>query len=407
MPVMPGTGRALDICLVTETFPPEINGVAMTLGRLVTALAARHRVTVVRPRQDADAPGAQTVDHGAWREELRPGFTIAKAGVRFGWPAGGYFARSWTSRRPDVVHIATEGPLGWSALRAAERMQLVISSSFHTNFHDYSRYYGIGALHGLVSRYLRSFHNRAVRTLVPSRDLLDTLAAQGYRNLAMFGRGVDTALFTPARRDAALRRAWDAEEHTLVLLHVGRVAPEKNMPVAFEAYRRILAQRPDARLVVVGDGPLRAAYAAAQPRVRFTGALVGEALARAYASADLFLFPSLSETFGNVALEAMASGLPAVAFDYAAPNRHIRHAWNGWLAPYGDTPTFLAMAESAAASAKTLRIFGERARTSALDVPWATVFQQFVAELQAAVDERHALGVVHEPCLALHGPFMR
>jgi len=404
---MAETGRELDICLVTETFPPEINGVAMTLGRLVSALATRHRVTVVRPRQDADAHGTQAIDHGTWREELRPGFMIAKAGFRFGWPSGGYFKESWIRRRPDVVHIATEGPLGWSALRAAEKMGLVISSSFHTNFHDYSRYYGIGALHGMVSRYLRSFHNRAARTLVPSRDLLNNLETQGYRNLAMFGRGVDTALFTPARRDAHLRQSWGAEEHTLVLLHVGRVAPEKNMPLAFEAYRRILAQRPDARLVVVGDGPLRVAYAAAQGRVRFCGALVGEALARAYASADLFLFPSLSETFGNVALEAMASGLPAVAFDYAAPNRHIRHAWNGWLAPYGDAATFLAMAESAAASAKTLRIFGERARTSALDVPWATVFQQFEAELQAAVDEQHGVAVVRKPCLALHGPFMR
>jgi glycosyltransferase involved in cell wall biosynthesis len=404
---MSGTCRELDICLVTETFPPEINGVAMTLGRLVTALASRHRVTVVRPRQTGEARALTSIEHGSWSEELRPGFLIARAGFRFGWPSGRYFKHCWTHRRPDVVHIATEGPLGWSAMRMAEKMGLVISTSFHTNFHDYSRYYGLGVLHGMVSRYLLRFHNRAARTLVPSRDLLNNLELQGYRNLAMFGRGVDTALFNPQRRDLALRQSWGASDHSLVLLHVGRVAPEKNIPLAFEAFNRILKLRPDARLVVVGDGPLRAGYAAANNHVHFTGSLVGEALARAYASSDLFIFPSLSETFGNVALEAMASGLPAVAFDYAAPNRYIRHAWNGWLSPYGDATTFLAMAESAAASARTLRVFGERARFSAMEVPWETVFRQFESELSAAVDEHHGVTPLKAPSFELHGTFIR
>jgi glycosyltransferase involved in cell wall biosynthesis len=404
---MSGISRELDICLVTETFPPEINGVAMTLGRLVTALASRHRVTVVRPRQEADEQGVACIGHDRWSEVLRPGFLIARAGFRFGFPSGRFFRKAWTQRRPDVVHIATEGPLGWSAMRMAEKMGLVISTSFHTNFHDYSRYYGIGVLHGMVSRYLLRFHNRAARTLVPSRDLLANLEQQGYRNLAMFGRGVDTVLFNPRRRDQSLRQRWGANEHSLVLLHVGRVAPEKNIPLAFEAYQRILKHRPDARLVVVGDGPLRAGFSESQERVHFTGSLIGEALARAYASADLFIFPSLSETFGNVALEAMASGLPAVAFDYAAPNRYIRHAWNGWLSPYGDAVSFLAMAESAATSARTLRLFGERARTSAMEVPWEAVFRQFEGELSAAVDEHHGIRELKAPCLELHGTFIR
>jgi glycosyltransferase involved in cell wall biosynthesis len=387
---VPGAVSPLSICLVTETFPPEINGVAMTLGRLVSSLARRHRVCVVRPAQPADRRAA--AEPKRWSEVLRPGFLVERAGIRFGWPSSRFLARRWIKERPDVVHIATEGPLGHSALRAAERLRIPITTSFHTNFHDYSRYYGIGAFHGMVSRYLRHFHNRAARTLVPSQDLLRALAADGYENLAMFGRGVDTNLFRPDRRDAGLRRTWEAQESALVCLHVGRVAPEKNMPLAFEAFHRIRQHRPEARLVVVGDGPMRASYAAAHPYAIFTGALVGEDLARAYASSDLFIFPSLSETFGNVVLEAMASGVPPVAFDYAAPNRYVRHASTGWLAPYGDANTFLELAESAALSSRCLRTCGESARRAALEVPWDTVFEQFEAELAEAVRERTPSG---------------
>jgi glycosyltransferase involved in cell wall biosynthesis len=380
----------LRIALVTETFPPEINGVAMTLHRLVSALARRHQVTVVRPRQPAGIPSAPLPE--GVTELLRPGFAVPRCGFRFGMPAPIALDLAWRRARPDVVHVATEGPLGLSALATARRMGIAVTTSFHTNFHDYSRYYGIGVFHGLVSWYLRRFHNRARRTLVPSRDLLRSLERLGYRNLAMFGRGVDTSLFSPARRDDALRASWGADHTDLVVLHVGRVAPEKNMPLAFSAFRRIAERRPEARLVVVGDGPTRAQYAREFPFARFVGAQIGADLARHYASADLFLFPSMSETFGNVALEAMASGLPVVAFDYAAPQRYIRHAHDGWLAPFGDEASFLEMADAAALSARTLRTFGERARAAVLAAPWETVFAQFEGELAAAVQE-HRLGI--------------
>jgi glycosyltransferase involved in cell wall biosynthesis len=392
--VCPAPTRSLRIALVTETFPPEINGVAMTLHRLVTALSRRHQVTVWRPRQPLDraAAGGIACQIPGVAQHLRPGFPMMNWGFRFGLPSVFSLKRAWRRERPDVVHIATEGPLGWSALRTAERMGIPITSSFHTNFHDYSRYYGIGSCHGMVSRYLRDFHNRTMRTLVPSRDLLRDLEQDGYRNLTMFGRGVDTSLFSPGRRDGALRRQWGLDANGLAMIHVGRVAPEKNMPLAFAAFQRIRQQRPDARLVVVGEGPLRPEYMRQYPEAIFVGAKIGPELASHYASADLALFPSMSETFGNVVIEAMASGVPPVTYDYAAGQRYVRHAHSGWLVAFGDDQAFLDTAAGAAASVRTLKAFGANAREAALDIPWDAVFAQFESALAQAVDD-HGRGM--------------
>ncbi|MBA2482428.1 MAG: glycosyltransferase family 1 protein [Planctomycetes bacterium] len=391
----------LKIALVTETFPPEINGVAMTLHRLVTALAQHHRVTVIRPRQPQDACDTRSECLPADAQELlRPGFLIPKWGFRFGFPAPLTLRRTWKADPPDLVHIATEGPLGYSALVMARRLGIPVTTSFHTNFHDYSRYYGVGLIHGLVSSYLRSFHNRGAKTLVPSRDLLQGLSADGYNNLVLFGRGVDTQLFAPTRRDPALRDAWGVGPNGLAIVHVGRVAPEKNMPLLFAAFDRIRAFRPDARLIIVGDGALRGEYQRQHPEAIFAGARIGKDLARHYASADLFLFPSMSETFGNVVLEAMASGLASVAFDYAAPQRYLRHARNGWRVAFGDETAFLATAETAAASARTLRSFGAQARIDAMDIPWDVVFAQFENAICDAVEAHRSQFALAAPQFA-------
>lgn len=376
--------KPLDVALVTETYPPEINGVAMTLGNLVQGLRVRGwRVQVVRPRQPGEAEACD-------QEWLRPSLPVPRyAGLRIGLPSGLSLHGRWRRRRPDLVHVVTEGPLGLSALRSARRLGIPVSSGFHTNFHDYSRHYGLSWMHGAVERYLKAFHNRTRCTLVPAQDVITQLSQRGFRNLMLLGRGVDAGLFTPELRSDELRASWGADRDTLVALHVGRVAPEKNIPLALRAFAAIRAVRPDAKLVVVGEGPERARLAASAANARFTGALPRAELARAYASADLFLFPSMSETYGNVLMEAMASGLPAVSFDYAAPRQHVRDGVNGWTVPFGDGDAFVRRAVAIASDDARRRGAGIEARRTALAVGWEHVVDRFAAILRRVAGAAH------------------
>ena len=379
------------ICVVTETYPPEINGVALTMSRLVQGLHARgHVVSVVRPRQHAGdrADKGRNLAVTLVRGVALPGY----AGLRMGLPAGGLLRQRWTWRRPDVVYVATEGPLGWSAVRAARRLGLPVLSGLHTNFHRYAEHYHARWLGRGVAHYLRRFHNRTGGTLVATPDLHQELEAAGFENVNVFGRGVDGRLFTPERRCAALRRAWGVSEPTLVVLYVGRLAPEKNIELAVEAYRAMQRERGRVRFVVVGDGPLRATLQGAHPDLVFCGALTGEPLATHYASADVFLFPSETETFGNVTLEALASGLAVLAYDHAAARMHIVDGRTGALAPYRDRQAFLQRASALARAPEDVARLRRAARESVVHLGWDHVvdrFEQLLIDVAWARRERH------------------
>jgi glycosyltransferase involved in cell wall biosynthesis len=378
----------LRIAMVSETYPPEVNGVALTLQRMLEGLRARrHVVQLVRLRQHADDLPQRA---RGFHEVLMRGVPIPRyPHLRMGLPCPQALEQVWTMQRPDVVHIATEGPLGWSALRAAGRLGLPAVSDFRTNFHAYSRHYGVGWLQRGIVAYLRGFHNRTLCTMVPTPVLQRELAALGFENLRVVARGVDTAQLDPSKRNASLRRLWGAGDGTVVVLCVSRLASEKNMTLLWRAFDAIQRRGIDARLVLVGDGPQRAQLQSLCRGAHFAGVRRGEDLAAHYASADLFVFPSLTETFGNVVPEAMASGLPLVAFDHAAASQLIRHGDNGWLAPPTDAAQFVALAASAAADCSTLRVVGKRARAAALALDWQRVIEDLEAVLRRAV--------AHEP----------
>ena len=372
-------GRSLRVAVVTETWPPEVNGVAKTAAQFVEALRSRgHDIQLVRPRQGAsDRAGAEEV--------LMRGMTIPRyPDLRMGLPAKAALVRLWSFRRPDVVHIVTEGPLGWSALQAAEKLRLPVVSDFRTNFHSYSRHYEVGWLKRPILAYLRRFHNRTVATLVPTEAMRADLAALGFQRLRVIGRGVDTKLFDPARRDERLRAHWGAAADGVVLLHVGRLAAEKNLATLALACEAALTTQPRARLVFVGDGPARREFQARLPQGVFAGTRTGVELAAHYASADIFLFPSLTETYGNVTLEAMASGLPVVAYDYAAAAAVIRHGVSGVLAPCSESDAFVAQAAALASDPARARRLGERARREASGRGWDRVAAELEAVLSAA-----------------------
>ena len=194
----------LRIALVTETWPPEVNGVAMTLKRMVDGLIRRgHGVQLIRPRQTR----ADTAMHsGPLEEVLSRGLKLPRYdGLKLGLPARSRLIREWSRQRPDLVHVATEGPLGWTAVTAANKLRIPVTSDFHTNFDHYSSHYGIGWLRQPVAAYLRRFHNRTAATYVPTAELAGSLGAQGYERVEVISRGVDTALYSPTRRSAATR----------------------------------------------------------------------------------------------------------------------------------------------------------------------------------------------------------
>lgn len=352
----------------------------MTLGRLVDGLQARGNPTTVI------APKRRDRESLVRSHELVmvPGVPIPRyRELRFGLPAHGRLRTLWKSNRPDLVHIATEGPLGWSALRVAEQWRIPVVSSFHTNFHSYGRHYGFGFLKSGVLAWLRHCHNRTLRTFVPSRDLLLELEADGFHNLRLFARGVDTALFGPHRRSEELRAQWGAGRNTPVALYVGRLAGEKNLALVVEAYDAMRARLPDLKLVLVGDGPEGNRIRKQAPDAIFAGMQRGVALARHYASADAFLFASITETFGNVVTEAMASSLPVLAFNYAAPGRFIEDHRNGFLATYDDRTAFLESARRMAAKRADWARLGAAARESLLPHSWDSVIDGYLQELHS------------------------
>lgn len=251
--------------------------------------------------------------------------------LKLGLPSKKALIRAWTLRRPDLVHIATEGPLGWSALQAARRLRLPVTSDFRTNFHSYSKHYGVGWLRKPIVAYLRKFHNNTACTMVPTHLLKNELQKLGFDNLRVVARGVDTGMFKPKHRSEALRQSWGANENTLVLLSVGRLAPEKNLDLVVKAYQALRAAQRPVRLVFAGDGPYRDELQARCPDAVFLGMCDHQTLSTVYPSADLFLFPSLTETFGNVTLEALACGTPVLAFDSAAASELVQADRNGWL----------------------------------------------------------------------------
>jgi glycosyltransferase involved in cell wall biosynthesis len=374
----------MKLCIVTETYPPEVNGVAMTLHRITTELERQeHRVHIVRPRQSSEAQNAAYVNETIVNGLPLPGYD----GLRFGLPCRRKLRLLWETDAPDIIYVATEGPLGQSAIRAAADRHIPIVSGFHTNFHEYMKHYKLPILANMVQGFLRKTHNKTRRTFAPSQDVIDRLEAMGIEGTRLLGRGVDTVLFNPNKRDPQLRQRWGVADDGLVAIFVSRLAAEKNIPLAAEAFQWIKSTCPSAACVFVGDGPERSKLEKAHPEFIFAGMQQGEALARHYASADLFVFPSVTETFGNVVTEALASGLATLAYDYAAPHRFIRDGENGFLAPFGKRQEFLNSLTQALENRGHWPEVRKAARQTAEALGWDGVVQQFIDDLDEVLLE--------------------
>lgn len=321
--------RNMRISLVTETYFPQVNGVSRTLDRLVRYCSEQgDRIQLHMPRYDENsAPLPCQVEKRDWwsialpfyKEVVLPVVTV------------GMIERALRDFQPDLVHIATEGPLGRAALRAATRLKLPIVSSYHTNFPQYLQTYKASFLEPLCWQYLRWFHNRTLGTFCPSNSTKRLIVSKGFQNVGIWSRGVDSHRFSPGKRDYEVRKSFGIKPDDIVMTYAGRIANEKNLQMLMNAWQQ-LEEFDHVHLLFVGDGPLRTKLEAMNTkRTIFAGYRYGEELASIYASSDIFVFPSLSETFGNVVLEAMASGLPVVAYKVQGPKDIVQDKVNGLL----------------------------------------------------------------------------
>jgi glycosyltransferase involved in cell wall biosynthesis len=364
------------ITIVTETYWPEINGVAMTLERWVNGLIERgHQIQLIYPHIDerdvAELP--KEIHYYPVMGFPIPGYSELKFGVA----SKKFFKKLWQSENPDAIYVATEGPLGWAAVKAANELGIKIISGFHTNFHSYSQHYKIGFLQKILQRYLVEIHNRTDTTLVPTEQQKQELLNMGINHVEVLGRGVDVQLFSPAKRSAELRAQWGVYENDPVLLYVGRIAEEKNLDLSIEAYYTLRQTNDKLKFVFVGDGPMRKKLQKEHRELIFAGKRVGDDLAAHYASCDIFLFSSLTETFGNVILEAMASGLGVASFDCAAAHIHIAHRESGMLADVDKPKEFVNNAKLLVQNELLLKKIRASAEKYPKQYSWANIVAQF------------------------------
>lgn len=378
----------MHICIVSETYPPEINGVAKTLHRIAQDLKQLgHRVSIIRPHQKGESKVSNRAD-----ETIVPSLPIPLyRGLHFGLPCRKRLQTIWKDQPPDIVYVATEGPLGLSAIHVALKKGIAVTSGFHTNFHKYMRHYRLPGMAKLIERFLQKTHNKTLRTFAPTQDVIDQLNKMGVSNTRLLGRGVDCELFHPKKRDIALRQSWGLQsDNDAAAIFVSRIAAEKNIPLAIEAFKQIKRTRPDISCIFVGDGPEKLRLQRRYPQFKFVGMQTGEQLSNYYASGDLFVFPSLTETFGNVITEAMASALVPVAFDYAAARALITDTQNGFLAQYDNADAFLQKTAHAIEHASDWPSIRQQARKKAEELNWLSIVENFAKELNYALIEHNS-----------------
>ena len=364
---------------VTDTFYPDVNGVAMTLGKLTDGLKVRgHYVHVIHTGEEYSA--GQSVQKAV----QFPGYKE----VRVGLPCPLKLRKRWKKKRPDVIYVATESPLGVSALKAANELGIPVAAGFHTNFHQYLNRYSLRHMEKPAMGYLKYVHGMADMTVAPSADCVEMLGQYGFKNVQLVGRGVDVEQFSPSKRCSELRRDLGALDDTSpIAIIVGRVAAEKNLPFALDVVESMRQRNEKLQAVVVGDGPVKESLAEKHRNVHFVGVRQGEELAKYYASADILLFPSETETFGNVLLEGMASGLVTVSYDYAAASNFVEHGKNGLKAPLGDEVKFRELAEMALVMAED-RGIRHQAESSVRGQSWDKVIALFEQHFTTIVTAR-------------------
>ena len=371
------------LALFSDTYPPQMNGVSRTLERLVAA--ARDRGAAVRVFTTTD-PDLAHEDPDEVRWTSVPFWAYPQ--VRLSAPRAFAARAALAEWQPSLVHVATEFGVGLAGRSAASALGIPLVTSYHTSFSAYAEFYRLGALADMGWRYFRWFHSAAARTFTPTEAIRAEVEAKGFRNVGVWGRGVDGERFDPGFRSQEWRRSLGIADDAMVVLYVGRIAKEKGLEHALRAMHELQSAGSTIRFVFVGDGPYDAELRAAAPAdTIFTGRMSGVPLSTAYASADVFLFPSVTDTFGNVLLEAMASGLVVVSAD-AGNTRELVSSDRGLIVPV-EQPGAIATALTALDHDRAQHeSFRTQARAWAAERTWSRVWDGLFGEYQRLISAR-------------------
>jgi len=373
-------GRALRVALVTSSYNYIPDGVALTLNRLVGYLESQGvEVLVFAPIADRPA----FVHQGT----VVPVPSIALPGrpeYRLALGMAGYVKRQLLDFQPDIIHIGVPDLLGHAALALAKAHGIPVVASYHTRYETYLKHYWyLAPLEGWLKRILRRFYGACREVYVPSESVRQALLADGLRdNFKPWPRGIDMARFSPAKRSTSWRGRYGMGPDELVILHVSRLVREKRLDTLTAALRQLTVPH---RVLIVGDGPEREFVQGELPNAIFTGFLAGEDLAAAYASSDIFVFPSDSESFGNVTLEAMASGLPCVCADATGSRSLVAAGETGFLAPADDAAAFARHITTLAQGRALRAALGEAARLRAQNFSWEETLAKMLGYYRAVL----------------------
>lgn len=373
------------ILYFTDTYLPQINGVTNTLDKLGRYLDGNN----IQYRFFAPyyAGGLRSLNEGRiqrFRSISLPAYPECRLSV----PAYSNICRLADKFRPEVVHLMTPAGMGLAGLKYARDRGMPVAASYTTNFDAYLKYYKLEFMNTLLWSFFRWFHNSCRINFCPSQDTAKILKTRGIENVRIWSRGIDTETFSPARRSADMRKRLGAGER-ITFLYVGRLAPEKDLDILLESIRQVNRCFSDTtRFIIAGDGPYASWLRKSSPEnVLFTGYLRGKELSSLYASCDVFLFPSSTETFGNVVLEAMASGLPVIAANSGGVKDSVIDGYNGFLCEARNVEDFTRSILKFIKDRTLIQKMSIAARQCTLKKSWNSIFDQLISDYRMLIEQ--------------------
>ncbi|MBJ8055202.1 glycosyltransferase family 1 protein [Bacillus cereus] len=374
------------VAIFTDTFTPQVNGVAKTLERLTEYFQKENiAYSVFAPQHTAEENFISNVN----KMRSIP-LTILYPECRFAFPTP-RIRWELLAFKPDIIHIATPFNMGLCGLYYAKKLNIPVVGSYHTDFDAYLRYYKIEFLSNMLWNYLKWFHSHMQKNFVPSPETLHQLKKKGFQQLYIWGRGVDCTLFHPTYNKDLFRKKYNITAE-YILSYVGRLAPEKDIDTLQTLIQTTNKERNDIHWLITGDGPLaKGLYENVQKtNVTFTGYLQGGDLAEAYASSDLMVFPSPTETFGNVVLESLACGTPVIGANSGGVKNIIKDEKTGFLCEPKNEDSFLASIYSLLNNEERLKQMGIAASSYAKSQSWDEIFHSLLNQYEEVLHQNES-----------------